>query len=177
MRHFIPVALVITASLALTTSTAHGESVDEEPASIPGWNLQVDPLTTALGIAHVLLERRVSDHVAIYAGPSLKLYDSVFGADESYRALGVEMGARWFWSGTAPAGWWTGLRATVAHVSHEDQNRTGGYVSALGGYAWIMDSGLMLSAALGVSYFDYNAGGVGVDGVLPGAHTAIGFAF
>ena len=34
-----------------------------------------------------------------------------------------------------------------------------------------------LTTALGVSYFDYSVGSVGVSGVLPGAHTAIGLVF
>jgi hypothetical protein len=146
----------------------------------PTWTVQTDPLTDALGIANLLFERRVSDNIAVYAGPSLKLYDSVFedvAPEDSYRAYGVEMGVRWFWSGTAPAGWWTGLRAIIARVTHEDSSSPGGYISALGGYAWAFDGRWVLSLALGVSYFDYSTDGAGVDGVLPGAHTGIGFAF
>lgn len=146
-------------------------------SSAPTWTVQVDPLTTALGIGHVLVERRVTDHVAVYAGPSLKLYDSLLTDDAGYRAVGIELGVRWFFSGTAPAGWWAGLRATVASVSYEDERNLGGYISALGGYAWIFKDRWVLSGALGVSYFDYSAGGEGVDGILPGAHTAIGVAF
>lgn len=167
--------LMLSTLLAGATATAHAEEIAQE--TTPAWTVQVDPLTAALGIGHVLLERRVSNNVAVYAGPSLKLYDSLITDDEGYRAVGVEFGARWFFSGTAPAGWWAGLRATVANVSHDDESNVGGYVSALGGYAWIFNDRWVLSGALGVSYFDYSAGGVGVDGVLPGAHTAIGVAF
>ncbi len=175
----LPSLLSITflALLFRTTSAANADVKEPEPATTPAWTVQVDPLTTVLGIAHVLVERRVSDNVAIYAGPSLKLYDNLLSDDEGYRALGVEFGARWFFSGSAPAGWWAGGRATVASVSHDDESRVGGYISALGGYAWIFDDRWVVSGALGVSYFDYSAGGVGVDGVLPGAHTAVGFAF
>jgi len=171
------ILLSSTAALVSLAATAHADEVEAEASSAPAWTVQVDPLTTVLGIAHVLVERRVSDHIAIYAGPSLKLYDNLLSDDETYRAVGVEFGARWFFSGTAPAGWWAGGRATIASVSHDDESRVGGYISALGGYAWIIEDRWVLSGALGVSYFDYSAGGVGVDGVLPGAHTAFGVAF
>ncbi len=178
--------LICAALLTHSASLAHAESepgkrpIANDPAPVPAWNLQVDPLTTVLGIAHVLLERRVTDNIAVYAGPSLKLYDNLLADDPSYRAIGVEFGARWFFSGTAPKGWWAGGRATLANVSANDKERIGGYISALGGYAWIWDSGLVLSLAGGVSYFEYHTGDPdegGVGGVLPGAHTAVGYAF
>jgi hypothetical protein len=152
----------------------------QEDSSAPEWTLQTDPLTDALGIANLLLERRVSDNIALYLGPSLKLYDSLLESvseEDSYRAYGVEMGARWFFSGTAPTGWWAGLRGTVAQVTREDASSLGGYVSALGGYAWAFDGRWVLSLALGISYFNYSVDGAGVDGVKPGAHTGIGVAF
>ncbi len=170
--------LGLTALLGFGLTAA--PALAQEEASSPSWTVQTDPLTSALGLANLLLERRVSDHVAVYAGPNLKLYDSIFedvAPEDSYRGYGVEMGARWFFSGTAPMGWWAGLRATVAQVTHEDESELGGYVSALGGHAWAFQGRWVLSLALGVSYFDYSAGGAGVDGVLPGAHTALGVAF
>jgi hypothetical protein len=152
-----------------------GKSFGESPKA----TVQVDPLTTALGIAHLLFEHRVADHVAVYAGPSLRLYDSPLtkDEDEGYRAYGVEMGARWFFRGHAPSGWWSGLRLTAAHMRFRDESRLGGYISALGGYAWILDGRWVLSGALGISYFDYAVGGVGVEGIRPGAHTGVGLAF
>lgn len=143
------------------------------------WTVQVDPLTTVLGIAHVLFERRVANHVAVYAGPSLRLFDSPLTPDdeEGYKAYGAEIGARWFFAGRAPTGWWTGLRATVARLTFRDEARVGGYASVLAGYTWIIDDRWVLSGALGVSYFDYTVGDVGVQGFRPGAHTAIGVAF
>lgn len=175
-RRVLVCALASLVLLLFQSAPAHAEDTESSPT----WTVQTDPLTTALGIANLLFERRISDHIAVYAGPSLKLYDSLLedvSAEESYRAYGVEMGARWFFSGTAPTGWWAGLRTTIAHVTHEDSSSLGGYVSALGGHAWAFDDRWVLSLALGVSYFDYSTGGAGVDGVLPGAHTAFGFAF
>ncbi len=173
------VSICVLSSLALLVLPGAPALADGN-ASSPTWTVQTDPLTDALGIANLLFERRISNNLAVYAGPSLKLYDSLLAdvpPEESYRAYGVEMGARWFWSGTAPTGWWTGLRATIARVTHEDSSSPGGYVSALGGYAWAFDGRWALSLALGVSYFDYSTGGAGVDGILPGAHTGIGIAF
>jgi hypothetical protein len=146
------------------------------------WTVQVDPLTTVLGIAHIYIERRISDHLAAYAGPSMRLYDSPLTADdeEGYKAYGVEMGVRYFFQGTAPTGWWAGARATIAHMTFGDDTRVGGYASALGGYAWVFGDRWVLSGALGISYFEYDVGGVGgvgVRGVRPGAHTAFGVAF
>lgn len=143
------------------------------------WTIQVDPLTTALGIVHVLFERRLSPRFTVYIGPSLRLYDSPLTDDneEGYRAYGAEYGLRYFLQSSAPFGWWGGLRVVTARLSFNDEARLGGYVSGLFGYAWNVTDCLVLSGALGVSYFDYSVGGVGVSGVLPGAHTAIGLVF
>ncbi len=168
------IAALLCCSLA---RTSHAE--DSDPATPITWTVQVDPLTTALGIAHVLFERKVSDQWAVYAGPSMRLYDSPLTPDdeEGYRAHGMEAGARWFFRGGAPSGWWTGLRGVVAHMTFAGEARLGGYVSALAGRAWILGGRWILSAALGVSYFDYSVGGVGVEGVLPAAHTGVGVVF
>jgi hypothetical protein len=53
----------------------------------------------------------------------------------------------------------------------------GGYTSALVGYTWIADFGLVLAGGLGVSWFDYGVGEHGIHGVLPAAHSNIGWAF
>ncbi len=151
------------------------ERVDESPA----WTVQTDPLTAALGIAQVLFERRLSNQVAVYLGPSLRLYDSPLLPDEEegHRAYGVEFGARWFLSGTAPRGWWVGVRGVIARVEVDDETEPGGYVSALAGKAWIFDDRWVVSVALGVSWFDYGIGDIGTSGFLPAAHTGVGFAF
>jgi len=155
------------------------DSVASDVRAPVAWTVQVDPLTTALGISHVLVERRVTDHIAVYLGPSLRVFDSPLTPDdeEGHRAYGIESGARWFFSGTAPAGWWAGGRATIARMKLGDESRMGGYVSALAGYAWIIGERWVLSGALGVSYFDYEVAGIGTTGVLPAAHTGIGIAF
>ena len=150
-----------------------------DDASAPAWTVQTDPLTDALGISQVLVERRVTSHLALYIGPSLHLFDSPLLPDdeEGYKAYGTEQGARWFFDATAPFGWWAGMRLIVADLRYEGDSRIGGYISALGGYAWLLADRWIVSAAVGVSYFDYDIGDVGVQGVKPGAHTGIGFAF
>jgi hypothetical protein len=171
------IALLFT--IALTVLTPRAAEADVLLQDEPTTTIQVDPLTTALGIAHILFERRVTDHVAVYAGPSMRLYDSPLTPDdeEGYKAYGVEAGARWFFRGDAPAGWWAGLRGVVAQMSYEGETELGGYVSGLAGYAWIIADRWVLSGALGVSHFWYDIGDVGVSGVLPAAHTGIGYAF
>jgi len=160
------------------------EEVDAQVAAAEAppaeaWTLQVDPLTMLLGISQVLLERRLHDQLSIYAGPSLRLFDSPLTKDseEGYRAYGVEVGVRWFFVGNAPGSWWFGLRGVLARMSFEGQAEPGGYVSALLGGTWILRHRWVLAAALGVSYFAYDVGGVGVRGFRPGAHTAFGIAF
>jgi hypothetical protein len=172
MTRFLVLAVVASCFIAPSVARA-------EPGPQVNWTVQVDPLTTALGIAHVLFERRVTDQVAVYIGPSARLYDSPLtdDAEEGYRAYGAEFGARWFVRGGAPTGWWVGVRGVLAHLTFEDESRQGGYVSVLGGYAWVFSDRWILSGALGLSYFDYQVGGVGVDGFLPGAHTGIGVVF
>ena len=177
--------LCLLIGVAIVSVAPGAASAQQQPAADAAepdaiaWTVQVDPLTTALGIAHILVERRVNGSVAVYAGPSMRLFDSPLTADdeEGYRAYGVEAGVRWFFRGRAPATWWAGLRAVAAQLTFEDESRFGGYVSALAGYAWIIDGRWVLSGALGVSYFDYAVGGVGVEGVLPGAHTGVGVVF
>jgi hypothetical protein len=172
-------AILIAALVsAVATSSAHAGDGDGDDGA-PQWTLQTDPLTATLGIAQVLVERRVSDHLALYIGPSLRLYDSPLTADdeEGYRAYGTEQGARYFFEGRAPLGWWAGVRLIVAQLRYEGEERVGGYLSGLAGYAWVLGRRWILSGALGVSYFDYQVGGVGVDGVLPAAHTGIGVVF
>ena len=168
---------LLAVSFYVSAASAQKAS-DAAPTSIE-WTVQIDPLTTALGIAHVLFEKRLTSRFAAYVGPSLRLYDSLLTNDdeEGYRAYGIEYGIRYFLQSTAPFGLWAGLRFVNARLSFENENRLGGYVSGLFGYAWHFSKFWLISGALGISYFDYSVGGVGVSGVLPAAHTGIGVVF
>ncbi len=145
------------------------------------WTVSVDPLTTALGFVHVQVEHRVGPRVSIYAGPSLRLYDGVLPAIHGpYLGLGGELGVRGFVVGAAPEGAWVMVRGVLARVSTESPRHAaavGGYTSGLVGYTGILGPGLVLSGGLGVSWFDYGVLDWGVHGVLPAAHTNIGWAF
>lgn len=147
----------------------------------PSWTVTVDPLTTALGFAHVQVERAFDPRFSVYAGPSLRLYDGLLAAvNGPYRGLGAEAGLRWFPRAHAPVGPWLMLRAVGAALSTtdgSDQHAPGGYASLLAGGTIIPVGPLVLSGGLGVSYFAYQVGGYGPSGLAVAAHTNLGVAF
>lgn len=150
-------------------------------AAAPQWTVQVDPLTAALGFAHVQVERAIFDELSVYLGPHLKLYDGLLSSGhEPYRGYGAELGLRAFPLGGAPAGLWVEARGVLAglHTTDGSQQRAlGGYGSALGGYTGILAKHLVLAGGAGVQYIHYSVSGYGPVGVFPALHTAIGVAF
>jgi len=147
---------------------------------LPHWTVTVDPLTTAIGIVHVQVEHTLGPHASVYAGPSLRLFDGVLpAANGPWAAYGAEVGVRGFFWGTAPEGGWVMVRGVLAwaHSTDPEAANLAGYTSVLGGYTAILGPGLVLSGGLGVSWFDYGAGGHGVHGFAPAAHTNVGWAF
>lgn len=142
------------------------------------WTLSVDPLTTAIGIVHLQVEHTAGPHVSVYAGPSLRVFDGILtNTNGPWTALGAEVGVRGFFVGEAPEGGWVMARGVLAWASAEGEGNPAGYTSALVGYTGILGPGLVLSGGLGVSWFAYGAGGYGVYGLAPAAHTNIGWAF
>lgn len=150
-------------------------------ALIPLWTLTVDPLTTAIGFVHLQVERTLGEHVFVYAGPSLRLYDGILApVNGPYRGIGAEAGLRGFFVGSAPEGGWLMLRGVLARVVTETPTPTvalGGYTSGLVGYTGIVGPGLVLSGGLGLSWFNYGVRQWGVHGFAPAAHTNLGWAF
>lgn len=152
----------------------------------PLWTISVDPLTFAIGFAHVQVERSLGPRASLYVGPSLRLFDGILAdTNGPYMGLGIESGVRGFFSGTAPEGGWVMWRGVVARVATTTPPVTatfGAYTSVLAGYTGIFDSnvsngGLVLSGGVGVSYFDYGVQTYGVHGFAPAAHTNVGWAF
>lgn len=163
-----------------------------EPASPdePHWTVTVDPLTTVLGFVHVQVEHTLGSRLSLYAGPSLKLFNSPLGiATGAFKGYGIEAGLRAFVWGRAPRGAWVMARGVLADVVYDSTigadpaavmpnpaSMPGGYASLLAGYTGIVGPGFTLSGGLGVSYFDYGPA-YGIHGFLPAAHTNIGWAF
>lgn len=147
----------------------------------PSWTVQVDPLTAALGYAHVQVERAVAPSWSVYLGPHLRLYDSLLADDvEPYRGLGAEAGVRWFWAGEAPEGGWLLARGVAAHLRTTDGTELtgpGGYGSLLAGYTAVLDERWVLSGGAGGQYIAYQIAGYGPSGFFPALHTAVGIAF
>lgn len=147
-------------------------------AEPPRWTVTVDPLTTAIGFAHVQVERTLCGRASLYAGPSLRLFDGVLPASNGpYIGLGAEVGLRGFLVGEAPEGAWAMARGVLARVSSGDAAEVGGYASALVGYTAVLGPGLVLSGGAGASWFDYGVLGHGVHGFAPALHTNVGWAF
>jgi hypothetical protein len=158
-----------------TPATAHAEAPARTP---PAWTIQIDPLTTALGFAHVQVERRIGEGLSLYAGPHARVFSGLAAdEDDGVRGVGAELGLRWFVRGVAPAGSWAQVRGVGARVSDDSDATFGGYVSALGGHTWILRERWVLSAGLGIQYVHYAVSGEGPKGVLPAAHTTFGIAF
>ncbi|TNF38612.1 MAG: hypothetical protein EP329_00075 [Deltaproteobacteria bacterium] len=168
------------AGLALALFTLVSSPIQAR-ADAPRWTVQVDPLTTALGYVHLQVERAVAPEWSIYAGPHLRLFDSLLDdKDEPYVGVGIELGVRWFFTGTAPEGGWAQIRGVLAYVTSDDPvavSGAGGYVSALVGYTAILGDVFVLAGGAGVQYIDYGVGEYGVEGVFPAAHTTLGVAF
>lgn len=147
----------------------------------PGWTVSVDPLTFAIGIAHLQVERAVGPRFSVYAGPSLRCFDGILAATNGpWAAYGAEVGVRGFFVGRAPEGAWAMLRGVLAAATTSDAPGVvgpAGYASGLVGYTGILGPGLVLSGGAGVSWFAYGAGGYGVQGFAPAAHTNVGWAF
>jgi len=164
-------------SLVLGILGASGVATAEQP---PAFTVQVDPLTTALGFVHVQIERRITPRVSIYAGPHAKLFRGILAEEgEDQTGVGVEVGVRYFVLARhhAPAGLWVQARGVIARVALDGESEPGGYVSALVGYTHIFGRRWVLAGGLGIQYLHYSVGGVGTEGVLPAAHTTVGFAF
>lgn len=169
--------------LPISECWAQDAPESESEAATPAWTIQIDPLTVALGFVHIQVEWAFSEHVSVYAGPSLKLFRS-FTEDSPYpyQGWGGEVGVRWFVLGVAPEGWWVQVRGVLAYLTADPPEGgqltdVGGYLSALGGYTAIFDGWFVLSGGLGVQYLYYTVGESGIRGVLPAAHTTLGVAF
>lgn len=170
--------MIAVLSLALAAGN------DEAPHR---WTITVDPLTTALGFAHVQVERAFGTDVSFYVGPSLKLWDFPGTEQQPYVGLGVELGFRWYWHARAgrrglyaPEGPWLMARGVVAHLHTTDgsaQTSLGNYLSALAGYSWIVGDHFTFALGAGVQRLDYAVGDYGIEGILPALHTNLGVAF
>lgn len=169
--------LVLSGGVVLFASSAVAAA---EPAVAPRFTLQIDPLTVALGFAHVQVERAFGDSISVYAGPSVRLFDPLEEKPGTYRGYGAEAGLRVFPWGGAPRGTWAEVRGVLAWL-HTDKgggaSAVGGYVSALGGHTWILRDRWVLAAGVGVQYLHYRVADLGPVRVFPAAHTAAGFAF
>lgn len=149
-------------------------------ADPPAWTVQVDPLTTALGFAHVQVERALAPQWSVYAGPHVRAFPSLLGNEHlPMRGAGVELGVRRFWHPSAPQGWWAQLRGVLAHTwrTDSDASGVGYYASALVGYTAIFGDRWVLAGGLGVNYLHYGVAGARIEGILPAAHTTFGVAF
>lgn len=150
-------------------------------ADAPRWTVQVDPLTTAIGMVHVQVERALAPKWSVYAGPHMRLFDGVVeDANGPYTGLGVEAGVRFFPWGEAPKGGWLLVRGVGARLTTTEPGvdpEPGGYASVLAGYTGIVGGWLVLSGGVGGQVFAYDIAGYGPTGTSIAAHSALGVAF
>ena len=150
-------------------------------AADPQWTVTVDPLTTALGYAHVQVERRLGDRTSLYLGPHARLFDGILTeGHEPFLGLGAEAGFRWFPWGGAPEGGWLMARTVAARAWTTDAtptSRFAGYSSALFGGTAILGGHFVLSGGAGFNYLYYAIEDYGVSGPFPALHTNLGVAF
>jgi len=169
-----------TAAAAEPPADAPSRAAPSEVAT-PQWTLQIDPLTTALGFVHLQVERAVAPHVSIYAGPHLRLFDSLLDKKkEPFTGVGVELGVRYFLNPSAPAGAWAQVRGVVARLQTDrngGKTAMGGYGSVLAGYTAIFAERWVLAGGLGVQYLHYYIDGMGPKRLFVAAHTTFGVPF
>ncbi|MFT6400634.1 MAG: hypothetical protein ACJAYU_005412 [Bradymonadia bacterium] len=168
------VALIAAALVHLPANA----TAEEETA--PNWTITVDPLTTALGFVHLQVERRLGEHLSLYAGPNLRLFTSpILGddPDDEVRGYGAELGLRYFFQADALEGWWAMLRGVGASITDGETTEFGAYGGVLAGYTRIHNGWLVLSGGAGIQYLSYSIDGHGPEGVAPALHTNIGVAF
>ncbi len=152
--------------------------MDTPSESSVQWTVQLDPLTLALGFPHLQVERAFGDHLAVYTGPHLRLFDGILSQEpEDYIGLGWELGVRYFPFGAAPTGFWTSLRGVGARITAGDLSTFGGYASALAGYTLVLGERWVLAGGAGVQYLHYYIDGMGTRGIAPALHTAFGVAW
>ncbi|MCA9569749.1 MAG: hypothetical protein KC656_18020 [Myxococcales bacterium] len=151
------------------------------PEEGPTYTVTVDPLTWAIGYAHVQVERRVGHHASIYVGPHARLYDGILtDGHEPFIGIGGEVGVRAFPWGRAPEGAWIMGRQVLARLSTTDGSadpKVGGYSSVLVGYTGVLGKGFVLSGGAGLNMLYYSIGDYGPSGPFPALHTNLGWAF
>jgi hypothetical protein len=147
----------------------------------PDWTVTVDPLTFALGYAHVQVERSLGNHVSVYGGPHMRVFNGLLTDEpEPYLGFGVEVGVRAFPFGKAPEGPWVMGRQVAARLHTTDDSaaaKAGGYSSVLLGYTGIVGKHFVLSGGAGFNYLYYNIGDYGTSGPFVALHTNLGVAF
>ena len=150
-------------------------------AEPPTWSLRVDPLTVALGLPHLQIDRVLSERWSLYLGPSARLFDGILTeGHEPFRGYGLEAGLRYFLQPSAPEGPWLMGRQVAAWLRTTEgpaAAEPGGYSSALIGYTAVLADRLVLSGGAGLNYLYYDIEGMGFSGLAPAADTAVGIAF
>lgn len=164
--------------LTLFLATALAAPTDDV---LPSWTVTVDPLTFALGYAHVQVERAFGDRVSVYAGPHMRVFDGLLTeGHEPFLGFGGELGVRAFPWGHAPTGAWLMGRQVLAGLHTTDGSaapKPGGYSSALLGYTGILGTHFVLSGGAGFNFLYYDIGNYGTAGPFPALHTNLGVAF
>ncbi|MFK8001759.1 MAG: hypothetical protein AB8H86_19345 [Polyangiales bacterium] len=181
-RTALAMVLCCLASTAFADQAPTEHELEQE-APVQGeryrWTLSVDPLTFALGYAHVQLERSFGDRLSLYMGPNFRVFTNPILSDpdlDRVRGYGAELGLRVFFYGAAPEGAWVMVRGVLAYIRDDEGGGVGGYGSLLAGYTWVHKR-LVLGGGLGVQYLAYSLRGQGPSGLAPAAHTVIGVAF
>lgn len=174
-------APAVAQEAAPEVARADPSSDTEDAYGGPRWTVTVDPLTFAIGYAHVQVERRLSPRFSLYAGPHARLYDGVLTEEpEPFLGVGAEAGLRWFPLGEAPRGTWVMARSVLAFLWTTDgtERRTvGGYSSVLVGYTAILGDRFVLSGGAGYNQLYYRIGELGPSGPFLALHTNVGVAF
>lgn len=127
------------------------------------------------GFVNLEYERAVSDHISIFAGPTVFAFGG-FGSDDTIFAASLDIGARFFVLGKAPEGFW--LSPDVAAGFATAGGETAFAYSGGGqiGYTWLFGN-FDFSLGGGMQYIHFEADGEGISGILPSARLSLGAAF
>jgi hypothetical protein len=167
MNRFTAAALV--ALLSISTSALAQENLSKtdytKPAR-PKNAIYVGPIALVTQYWHAEYERAVTDNVSLWLSPTyhngsieLDLGDGL-ALSKSERSMGVDFGARYFFFGEAPTGFYAGpllsaLQSSMTYRDSDDDVTSSGFVFNVGGqlgYTFLLGNIFAISLGGGAGY-------------------------
>jgi hypothetical protein len=155
-------------------------------AKPPTHALTMNAIELVNGLLSFEYETAPSSLFSLHAGMSFLVSEALHPNDAvSAFAIGPEVGARLFFLGDAPSGFWIGPFGGLSFVSGkknlERQGELGFTAGVLAGVSWVVFDQMMVSAGVGAGYHDLSAEidgtEAGMRGWSPRLRLSAGMAF